>query len=61
MSLRSDGVESGTVYCGGKTAAARMVVYDKRHERASRKLPDTGDLTRFADTWERKPGRPAKV
>jgi len=47
MSLRSDGVESGTVYCGGKTAAARMVVYDKRHERMSRKLPDTGDLTRF--------------
>ena len=47
MSLRSDGVESGTVYCGGKTAAARMVVYDKRHERASRKLPDTGDRTRY--------------
>ena len=24
-----------------------MVVYDKRHERISRKLPDLGDLTRY--------------
>ena len=47
LGLRADGVESGTVYCGSKSADARMVVYDKRHERMSRKLPDTGDLTRY--------------
>lgn len=47
LSLRCDGVESGTVYCGSRHAEARMVVYDKRHERISRKLPDIGDLTRF--------------
>lgn len=47
LGLRVDGVESGTVYCGSKSAEARMVVYDKRHERLSRKLPDAGDLTRF--------------
>lgn len=47
LSLRCDGVESGTVYCGSKTAEARMVVYDKRHERICRKLPDIGNLTRF--------------
>lgn len=47
LGLRVDGVESGTVYCGSKSAEARMVVYDKRHERLSRKLPDIGDLTRF--------------
>lgn len=47
LGLRIDGVESGTVYCGSKLAEARMVVYDKRHERISRKLPDIGDLTRF--------------
>ncbi len=47
LGLRVDGVESGTVYCGGKSADARMVVYDKRHERLSRKLPDVGNLTRY--------------
>lgn len=47
LGLRADGVESGTVYCGSKQADARMVVYDKQHERASRKLPDTGPLTRY--------------
>lgn len=47
LGLRVDGVESGTVYCGSKSAEARMVVYDKRHERISRRLPDIGDLTRF--------------
>lgn len=47
LGLRVDGVESGTVYCGSRSAEARMVVYDKRHERLSRKLPDLGNLTRF--------------
>ena len=47
LGLRVDGVESGTVYCGSKSAEARMVVYDKRHERMSRKLPDIGHLTRY--------------
>jgi hypothetical protein len=41
------GVVTGTVYVGPRRADARMVVYDKRHERASRKLPDTGPLTRY--------------
>lgn len=47
LGLRVDGVESGTVYCGSRSADARMVVYDKRHERLSRKLPDIGHLTRY--------------
>lgn len=47
LGLRVDGVESGTVYCGPKHADARMVVYDKRHERLRRKLCDVGDLTRY--------------
>lgn len=47
LGLRCDAVESGTVYCGSRHADARMVVYDKRHERMSRKLPDIGDLTRY--------------
>lgn len=47
LGLRVDGVESGTVYLGGRSAEARMVVYDKRHERISRKLPDAGNLTRY--------------
>lgn len=47
LNLRSDGVLSGTVYCGTPKAEARMVVYDKRLERLSRKLLDVGDLTRY--------------
>lgn len=47
LGLRVDGVESGTVYLGGRSAEARMVVYDKRHERLSRKLPDAGNLMRY--------------
>lgn len=47
LGLRVDGVESGTVYCGSKLAEARMVVYDKRHERISRRLPDIGDMVRY--------------
>ena len=47
LGLRVDGVETGTVYCGSKSADARMVVYDKRHERICRKLPDAGDQVRF--------------
>ncbi len=43
----ADGVVTGTVYLGPRRSDARMVVYDKRHERASRKLVDTGNLTRY--------------
>ena len=45
--VRVDGAVSGTVYVGAKRADVRMVIYDKRHERISRKLPDVGDLTRY--------------
>ena len=45
--VRADGVETGTVYVGARRADVRLVVYDKQHERASRKLPDTGPLTRY--------------
>jgi hypothetical protein len=43
----SDGAITGTVYCGPRRADARMVVYDKQAERLSRKLTDTGPLTRY--------------
>lgn len=39
MSPRLDGVESGTVYVGGRHADVRLCMYDKQHERQSR-----GDL-----------------
>jgi hypothetical protein len=45
--LRADGVETGTVYCGSKSSDVRMVVYDKQHERARRKLPDVGPRVRY--------------
>ena len=45
--VRVDGAITGTVYLGPRRGNARMVVYDKRHERLSRKLPDVGDLTRY--------------
>lgn len=45
--VRVDGEISGTVYVGAKRADVRMVVYDKRHERITRKLPDVGNLTRY--------------
>lgn len=45
--VRADGAVSGTVYVGSKRADVRLVVYDKQHERASRKLPDSGPLTRY--------------
>ena len=45
--LRADGAETGTVYCGTKLADVRMVVYDKQHERARRRLPDSGPLVRY--------------
>jgi hypothetical protein len=43
----TDGAVTGTVYVGPRRSDARMVVYDKQHERASRKLADTGPLTRY--------------
>jgi len=43
-----DGADTGTVYCGGKSAEIRPTVYDKRQERLARGLPDLGfDLTRY--------------
>lgn len=45
--VRVDGEVTGTVYVGSKRADVRMVVYDKRHERIARKLPDVGNLTRY--------------
>lgn len=47
IGLRADGALSGTVYLGSKHADVRMVVYDKQHERASRKQPPCGPLTRY--------------
>jgi hypothetical protein len=47
LSARADGVVTGTAYFGPKSADARMTVYDKRHERIGRKLPDCGPLTRY--------------
>jgi hypothetical protein len=44
---RFDGVVTGTVYLGTRRADARMVIYDKQHERITRKLMDVGSLTRF--------------
>lgn len=45
--VRADGAVSGTVYVGSRRADVRMVVYDKEHERAARKLPACGPLTRY--------------
>lgn len=45
--VRSDGAVTGTAYLGPRRGDARMVVYDKQHERQSRKLPDTGPMTRY--------------
>ena len=45
---RPDGLDTGTIYCGGKHAEIRPTVYDKREERLSRGMPDLGyDLTRY--------------
>jgi hypothetical protein len=45
--VRPDGQVTGTVYLGPRRGSARMVVYDKQHERISRKLSDCGPLTRY--------------
>lgn len=43
-----DGSDTGTVYCGSRSAEIRPTVYDKRLERIARGLPDLGyDLTRY--------------
>lgn len=47
LAARPDGVVSGTVYCGSRRASVRMVIYDKRLERARFGLTDTGPLTRY--------------
>ena len=47
LGVRADGVETGTVYVGARRADVRLVAYDKQHERAARKLPDVGPLTRY--------------
>ncbi len=47
LGLRVDGIETGTAYFGNRKAGVRMVVYDKRHERMRRQLPDIGNLCRY--------------
>jgi hypothetical protein len=47
IGVRADGALSGTVYLGSRHADVRMVVYDKQHERACRKLPNIGPQTRY--------------
>ena len=39
--------ETGTVYIGSRQAEARLVVYDKRHERFMATGEDVGPLTRY--------------
>lgn len=44
----SDGVDTGSIYCGPKTNEIRPVVYDKRQERLDKDAPDPGvDITRY--------------
>ena len=45
--VRFDGALTGTVYLGTRRADVRMVIYDKQHERLTRKMADTGPLTRY--------------
>jgi hypothetical protein len=47
LSPRADGTVTGTAYFGPKRSDARMVVYDKQHERMRRGLSDCGPLTRY--------------
>jgi len=48
LKRQADGSDTGTIYCGSKSAEIRPVVYDKRAERLSRGQPDLGfDLTRY--------------
>ena len=48
LGVRADGALSGTVYLGAKSADVRLSVYDKQHERMSKRgLPDCGPLTRY--------------
>lgn len=47
LSLRFDGVLTGTVRLGAKNADVRMMVYDKQHERLQKGFPDCGHLVRY--------------
>lgn len=47
VTRRSDGLDTGTLYIGAKTAEVRARIYDKRQERMARNLPDNGPLTRY--------------
>jgi hypothetical protein len=48
VSYLASGVETGSLYCGGKGVEIRPVIYDKRQERIDRGMPDLGfDLTRY--------------
>lgn len=47
LGMRDDGVVSGTVYAGSRSAEARMVVYDKTKERQDRGVPVAGFVTRY--------------
>ena len=63
----SAGLDTGTVYLGGKTSEVRARVYDKRLERIARGLPDPGSWLRaeltvtsamgisLKDAWEPAP------
>jgi hypothetical protein len=63
----SAGLDTGTVYLGGKTSEVRSRVYDKRLERIARGLPDPGSWLRaeltvtsamgisLKDAWEPAP------
>lgn len=47
LGVRDDGVVSGTLYAGSRSAEARMVVYDKTKERQDRGVPVDGFITRY--------------
>ncbi|PAT00919.1 hypothetical protein CI105_09350 [Candidatus Izimaplasma bacterium ZiA1] len=44
---RADGVDSGTVYLGGRRNKIQLAVYDKQLERLTKGFPDPGLLVRY--------------
>lgn len=44
---RADGLDTGTLYLGARTAEVFARVYDKRQQRIECGLPDNGPLTRY--------------
>lgn len=47
LTRRSDGLDTGSIYLGARTAEVFARVYDKRQQRIDRGLPDNGPLTRY--------------